>query len=382
MAKYTIPYICGHSGTVNLIGPHRSRESRLAYLERGECFDCYKQHSTEVSREQAKELELPALVGTEKQIAWAETLRIEKFMDIEAAVERLKDKKEHRQILMAVGKISNETSAKRWIEWRYDQAEWIIADVLKAMKAAPTDEQKQQKIAEQQKAEAIQRVALVEATIRPKSAISEMAAEIHITNTIVSVAFSEKRDDFREIVKPMGYTWHEGQWQRIIGNFAGNVTDRAVELGHTLLSHGFLVRVFDEALREKIIAGTFESEQTRWITKRVNGAYAGWLAIQWSRNEDYYRAARKLKNSKYSSPHVVVPPAQFEQVLDFAQMYDFRLSQAAQEAIQQAKEDKAKMLVVTKEPLAKREKIVVCDTPPVLLIPDDIDIADELKEAM
>lgn len=382
MAKYDINYTCGHEGTVNIIGPHRSRESRIAYLERGECFDCFKRHSTEVAREQAQELELPTLVGSEKQVAWAETLRLTQINAIETTVERLdRTKSNYRQILVAVECISNETSAKQWIEWSYDDPSYIISKVLKSLLSAPTVEQKRAAIEAQAKADAVKRAALVEATIRPDVAVCEQPAEITMNSKTISVLLPERREDFREIVHELGYAWKNGCWQRTIGAFAGQPADRFVELGHVLLSHGFLVRVFDEDLRARIIAGTFEAEQTRWITKRVAGEYAGWFSVQWGRGEDCYAAARKIKNSRYSPPCVVVPMVQFAQVLDFAQRYDFRLSDGAKELAHQAQEDKEKMLVVTKAPVAKREKMPPAgDVPSVLPIPESVAVADDLRD--
>lgn len=379
--KYTIHYSCGHVGEVNLIGPSRLRQNRIDHLERGKCFECYKSQSTAVAREQAQELELPVLVGTEKQVAWAETLRLQKLHEIEDCVEKLEDSPNYRLLLLVVEHISNETSAKQWIEWRYDTPKYLLAKVHKAMLAVPTDEQKQAELEAHKKADAVKRAALVEATLRPETAVCEQPAEITCSGTTISVILPERRDDFREIVRSLDYTWENGCWQRRIGKFAGALEDRFVELGHVLLAHGFLVRVFDEGLRARIVAGEFEPEQTRWITKMVKGDYAGWLMIQWGRNEDYYDAARKIKNSRYSRPCVVVPAAQFQQVLDFAQRYAFRLSDAAQEAVRLAQEDKENMLLVRKESVALPTKALPVDTvPPILAVPETVAVADDLRD--
>lgn len=378
MAKYDITYSCGHSGTVNL---YSFRENRLAYLEQGECFECYKKRSNEKLHQEAEQLELPPLVGTEKQVSWAETLRIQKFAVIEEDVEHLDhESKAYHLALMALEKISNETSAKKWIEWRFDLSSYILGEVIQEMKNAPTEEQKRAEIEERERAEAIQRQALNEATLRPEQAVSEIAAEIQVHGNVVSVLFPELRNDFNGLVKSFGYHWYKGQWKRAIDKFAGNPADRSVELGCVLLAHGFLVRVFDDDIRARIVASEFESEQTRWIVKRVAGQYIGWFAIKWGSNEDYYHVARNLPNSRYSSPNVVVLPAQFEQVLDFAQKYDFRLSDGAKEVARQAKDDKEKMLVVSKSPVKQKEKIVASVKPPVLEVPDQVEIDDALKD--
>lgn len=382
MAQYTISYTCGHSESVNLYGPHFSRESRVAFLERGECFACYKQHTTQVSSAQAEELELPALIGTDAQVAWAETLRIKKLNEIEETVERYeKDDKAYRQILMAVEKISNETSAKQWIEWRFMMPMQIINGALKALLETPTEEQKRQALAEQEKAQAIQRAALTEATIKPESPVTKMVAEINLRDKTISVALPEMREDFRALVRSLGYVWSDRCWQRAIDTFAGTPVDRAVELGHTLLSHGFPVRSFDEQLRAKIIAGEFKPEQTRWITTHTRDKYVGWFCVLWGHNEDYYEAARKIKHSKYASPYVVVPPVQFTEVLDFAQLYDFKLSKSAKEAVRLAEEDRENTLVVAKKRVPKREKLPpVGDKSPILAIPELVLVSDELRD--
>src|SRR6185437_6784356 len=98
---------------------------------------------------------------------------------------------------------------------------------------------------------------------------------------------------------------------------------------HTLLSKGFIIRIIDDALRAAAVAGTYTPECTRWITKMVNGQYAGWFCITWPRGDDLYDAARRLPGSRYDAPRVVVPGEQFEQVQDFATRYGFQLSAGA-----------------------------------------------------
>lgn len=43
MAKYDVTFACGHTGTVNIVGPYKQREKKLQwYEERGLCPDCYQ----------------------------------------------------------------------------------------------------------------------------------------------------------------------------------------------------------------------------------------------------------------------------------------------------------------------------------------------------
>jgi len=82
MAWNEINYSCGHSDRIQMYGPHRARESKKEWMERGVCPECYRKQKVEerakerqVAAEQARASGLPALVGSEKQVAWAEVIR-------------------------------------------------------------------------------------------------------------------------------------------------------------------------------------------------------------------------------------------------------------------------------------------------------------------
>ena len=89
MAWYYGTYSCGHEGRVNIIGKERYRQSKADSHFSRLCPECYEKKRQEenaeanaASSEKAKELGLPELKGTEKQVAWANTLRqqlLEKF---------------------------------------------------------------------------------------------------------------------------------------------------------------------------------------------------------------------------------------------------------------------------------------------------------------
>jgi hypothetical protein len=82
MAWQMVNYSCGHSERQQFYGKQIDRDSRQAWMERGLCPDCYKAQKAlerakeiEVATAQAKDSGLPELVGSEKQIAWAITIR-------------------------------------------------------------------------------------------------------------------------------------------------------------------------------------------------------------------------------------------------------------------------------------------------------------------
>lgn len=59
MAWYDVNYSCGHSGKIQLIGPGRDRENRLAWLERdGLCPDCYKKYLNDKNSQKNYEMKV------------------------------------------------------------------------------------------------------------------------------------------------------------------------------------------------------------------------------------------------------------------------------------------------------------------------------------
>ncbi|MEU9354953.1 hypothetical protein AB0D65_29160 [Streptomyces griseoloalbus] len=86
MAKYTVTRKCGHDERVDLIGPHKKREQTLERMEGSDCYACVEAQREKKNAENAaaaKAAGWPALTGSERQVAWAETLRA-------AAVEELR----------------------------------------------------------------------------------------------------------------------------------------------------------------------------------------------------------------------------------------------------------------------------------------------------
>ncbi|MCG8971847.1 hypothetical protein [Streptomyces sp. CL12-4] len=79
MAKYTVTRKCGHDERVDLIGPHRKREQTLEWMEGGDCYACVEAQREKENAESAAAAKVagwPVLTGTERQVAWAETLRV------------------------------------------------------------------------------------------------------------------------------------------------------------------------------------------------------------------------------------------------------------------------------------------------------------------
>lgn len=406
MAKYTITHACGHQQTHQLYGKSSERDRKITWLGDQPCTDCWKEQqeaernsASATAASEAAERGLPHLQGSEKQIAWAETIRktnLEKLARIESFAKD--DDAEAKKVVMAaIAAIKGQDSAHWWIEnrdeyfwsntqdfvvWMLGGREYLklpepeilaraaiyLGGLKKPEQTAPTE---------------IIADAKAEATIRPEQPKTETVAEIHIAGNELQIAFPEKHEDFRLLMRnTLSMQWKDGYWGRLIGAMQGSPDDRLVEAGHRLLAAGFIVRIYDEQLRRRAIEGEFEPEHTRWITRRTNGPKAGWFCIIWGRDEDYYAPARKLPRSQYDKPYVVVPPEQFEEVLDFAGRYVFRLTGSGTELAEQARvnRDAALIAKVDVKPKAKGKKITDVNKPEAIKNPENAEVDDALRD--
>lgn len=70
-----VTHACGHTAPVTLLGPGRERQARLAALAKRPCGDCLAAETARRAEAQAAARDLPPLVGTARQVAFAATIR-------------------------------------------------------------------------------------------------------------------------------------------------------------------------------------------------------------------------------------------------------------------------------------------------------------------
>lgn len=207
--------------------------------------------------------------------------------------------------------------------------------------------------------------------LRPASPVSTTVAKISCDENSVSVAFPEIASKFNALVKRLGYEWNRPYWTRRLIARNGAAQDRAVELGHTLLLAGFCVQFEDDAMAQRAASGEYEPEQTRWISRYTSGKYQDWFCISWARSEDFYAHAKRLHGARYNPPHIAVPSETFEEVLDFAEAHDFRMTPSAQALANEARARWETAVIVAPQPKARAPKTET---------PGAIGISDELKD--
>lgn len=383
---------CGNS--ILFVEQNRKLADRkAAWAESKEfiCSDCEdKKRAEENAKAAAKNADagLPALTGSEKQTPWAETIRASVLENIRKALAGEMSPMEleaywgsrgmhgqamlidHGQIDYAIALLKAQTTASWWIDNRQRKVGFLLSELFIANPPAPPVEPAQQAIIEE---------AAIEATARPEEPKTETVAEIQYSAKSITVKFPEKRESFRLLMRKHGFEWISSAWTRTLIKRNGDPQDRAAEIGHILLGSGFIIRVYDENVRAKAISGEYAEERTRWILLYTSGAEQGRLCIHWSRDEDYYRAAKRLPTARYSKPNISVAIEQFEQVLDFAEINGFSISAEAQAAINAARKAREAALVAHVE-LKAKESRGDNGKPIALAVPEHVEVDDELRD--
>ncbi|MFZ5746559.1 MAG: hypothetical protein ACOY45_02750 [Pseudomonadota bacterium] len=127
MAKYDVQHICGHTVSHQLFGKEIERTRKIEWLKTTDCPDCHRaardaerNAATAAAKAAAQDSGLPALIGTDKQIAWAERLRAEMLATVSeqvaAIITRAPDAATADLVKVAEAKIRRQDRAAYWIE--------------------------------------------------------------------------------------------------------------------------------------------------------------------------------------------------------------------------------------------------------------------------
>jgi hypothetical protein len=84
MTKYAIHHSCGHTVEHQLYGPGKDRDRKEQRLAKQPCESCDRERRAEAAC--IANAGLPALLGSAKQIAWAEEIRANLLAQIDAQV--------------------------------------------------------------------------------------------------------------------------------------------------------------------------------------------------------------------------------------------------------------------------------------------------------
>ena len=192
--------------------------------------------------------------------------------------------------------------------------------------------------------------------IRPVETKTETICRIAIVGQEIRLIFPEKRDDFAALVKRFKFIFPNGCWSRVLP-VSVDIVDRTAEIGNELLCEGFSIQVDCPQAQSRILNRSFQPEAFRVIKRCLKGEFAGYFAISWRKHEDFYEDAMKVSAARYSDNAVYVPSEQYLEIEDFAEIYDFELSEAAIELALEARLARESAVIVN--PKRKRKKKVL-----------------------
>ena len=327
MAWYYGTYSCGHDGRVNVIGPNKYRGHIIDRHFEGVCEECLAikiAEENEKAAELAKEMELVELKGSEKQVAWANTLRNKLIDDFDEFINDKYNDEDYKAIAPDVLDyiLTTTTNASSYIDIRKESVYSLISELKKKANKEAIAEYKQEKEMEES------------FKIYPEQVTQPRFVKISYIDNRIKVAY-QKNEDFKRIVKKLRYDYENGAWTRTINVTTGSYIDRMAELGNALLASGFIVLISNDEAREKARTGDFEEEHLRWVTREDSNT----LRVVWKYRDEYlYQKARSLPKSKYSYGVILVDACYHEEIEDFANLYDFKFTDLAVKVIEDYKE--------------------------------------------
>ena len=302
-----------------------------------------KQAENKKAAESAKEFELPELTGTEKQVAWANTIRVAYFKNYTAAVAKyttiIESKREQcEEEFKAFSEVADhlfetKTAASFWIENRDLTIRLVVHEHEKEF----TKYEEKTEVQE----------VVTDYAVKPENSTTDAIAEVKFSNSVLTVSFPSKNDALIKVCKEIGMKWNSKDlvWERKLSEMTGT-TDRIIEIGHKLLKAGIPVAIADENIRNKAVKGEYEDECLLWV---MNGPDDK-LRISWS-DGDWYEKSKRITGAKWSSEkrNMMVPVSSFEEIRDFAECNNFKVTTLAKEKMDdyEAEFNKTKQVTVS-----------------------------------
>lgn len=369
MAKYNVKFSCGHTATIELYGKEKDRQRKIAwYEENGLCPDCYrkqqekeKEAAAEKAAAEASNLGLPELIGSPKQIAWADKIRVGISHSINECNRQLleaKTKAEEtgkgsevqadidtalslvdafRQVLLV------EKSASKIIGWgqNTDVVKLVlihnkVKEDIKSGKTNPEDLNPEfggffvealrilyspKPVAEEEskKEDSV--------TLVPEEKTADTLVTVKYNDALVTVE-SPKDSTVIQAVKAAGFRWDGYLWKLNIGVTTGKASDRAADIANKLLNAGLQVSV-PASIRDAAVSGTFTPRCTRWVFKHSDDM--DHVYVSWGRDEDLYYKAKSIAGAKWIHDlhYIRIPASSADEIEDFAAINGFQISPGA-----------------------------------------------------
>lgn len=347
--QYIVKHSCGHEETANLTGSSRDRERRLAWLESQPCRACQEEAAAKRNKEKEKELGLPDLEGSEKQISWATTIRLERYKELdefikscegslEAGARKLKEAEEKgaeavarteqqiaryeerlRKAMAALDVVTTMTDSHWWINHRNG---YLVGEFFEACKELE-DQKKEEEIEAETAPEVV--------VMQPEAPKTTTVAELKVKDGQI-LMLSDKDEAIRLAVKAHGFSWNmeKRAWVKRVTEMTGKAEDLLADTARILLEAGIPVKG-PASLKEALETGSYEPECHRWVAVSEGGDK---LAINQVKGVSNYPAGKETWKGDY----VLVSPNLWREVREFAGLNGYKITRKADEMLRKAEE--------------------------------------------
>lgn len=378
MAKYTVTCKCGHVQTVNLTGKWSYREYKLEQYENDLCSSCKAKKREEEFKKQEKiseELGYIKLQGSPKQIQWGESIRL-KFDESEISLDNvfanIFDNVTKEYLIKTFDikpyKRISEENRKKIYDLMLDAKNKFITEEFRSTiyidnrndfnrLLAIAMENFMFKILEENKG-----VGNDNNIVKPENNNNHVV-DIVLNKQEIEI-LSTKNEELIKILKDNGLKWNSfrNAWVKTIKKINGDIIDRASEIGNKLLLSGFIIKCDKKEILEKATNADFEPENPRLLDYYKNGL----LVISWEGVDNcIYNQAKKIPSARWvSGTGIVVSPNFKNEILDFVELNDFRVTKQAEKILSISEE------VETTIDIKKPKEIDKLVKEGVIVIPD------------
>ena len=326
------------------------------------------------------------LQGTEKQIAWAEKIRAAFFaLPPHSGLERAGPK-----VSVAVKRgLSQEPSAVWWIDHQTEltppffseHAAQRLSKFLKLQMNEDGDafwkdvQNRMEKMSATEivrlflyahegkennrkpeifDAEAQKRIAEeARRTLRPSAPKSDLLWRIEETEDKLCLLTPERNDEVAALARRLGFAWQNGCWRRK----KPETDDMAVEIAVRLLAMGLSVRLPSAGLVPRVAEGNYEPYVTKTVTRSTKDNFI----IRWAWEDgNFYDVLKRIPGARWDSAKrwAVIPGDRYNEVLDFAEVNGFKVSEDAWRLADEAEAIyNASLVMDVKEKTTRSEKL-------------------------
>lgn len=248
--KILVTMKCGHKEYKEIFGSTKEREKKIWYFENCcKCEACEKKAREEANAkaaEESKELNLVELSGSEKQVAWANSIRSRMIKEFEEELSSYEDSKNYDVKKIVLTFINTKTYAY----WFIDNRDSMVSLIVKSEDFKKVLNQVINGVTETE---------VVEKAEEP--VVEEDVVKIKISGDYVNV-FYKKDNRFVSRMHYYLFTWdYENKcWYKKVYVKGHTVQDLAAEIYKDLSNCGFKIICEDDVVIEKATNRTYKTE--------------------------------------------------------------------------------------------------------------------------